>query len=238
MFLLDLFLPIVLRFCKLKPSDLLPGLQGEKLMRKRRKTVKFSFLLLLAIAFASLSLLPEIGVARNEKPLAIGAKIENFTLSDVGGKQNSFNELKGKNGAIVIFLSAQCPVVKSYADRINQLAKDYRSKGINIIGMNSNATESLDYVKSNMEERRYAFPMLIDKGNVIADKFGATVTPEVYYFNSDGALVYRGAIDNDRSGENVTAKPLQDALEATLAGKAVEKTEAKAFGCSIKRAGN
>ncbi len=102
--------------------------------------------------------------------------------------------------------------------------------------MNSNATESLDYVKSNMTERSYSFPMLIDKGNVIADKFGATVTPEVYLFDKDGKLVYRGAIDNDRSGENVTARPLQDAVDATLGGKAVAKTETKAFGCSIKRA--
>ena len=207
-------------------------------MRRRRKTVKLSFLLLLAAAFASLSLLPEIGAARNEKPLAIGAKMENFTLADANGKQRSFNELKGKNGAVMIFLSAQCPVVKAYKDRINQLAKDYQSKGVNVIGMNSNATETIDFIKSNIVERGYSFPMLIDKGNVIADKLGATVTPEVYYFNSEGALVYRGAIDNDRSGENVTAKPLQDALDATLAGKPVAKTEAKAFGCTIKRAAN
>ncbi len=200
----------------------------------RNKLAAFPFALLLVLAFLSLNALPEIGAAGSE--LAIGSKVENFTLSDMNGKQRSFEELKGKNGAIVIFLSAQCPVVKSYQDRVNALAKDYQSKGVNVIGMNSNATESLDYVKTNATERGYSFPMLIDKGNVVADKFGASVTPEVYYFNSEGKLVYRGAIDNDRSGENVTTTHLRDAIEATLAGKPVAKSEAKAFGCTIKRA--
>ncbi len=203
-------------------------------MMLRHKLAAFPFALLLVLAFLSLNALPEIGAAGSE--LAIGSKVENFTLSDMNGKQRSFEELKGKNGAIVIFLSAQCPVVKSYQDRVNALAKDYQSKGVNVIGMNSNATESLDYVKTNATERGYSFPMLIDKGNVVADKFGASVTPEVYYFNGEGKLLYRGAIDNDRSGENVTTTHLRDAIEATLAGKPVAKSEAKAFGCTIKRA--
>jgi peroxiredoxin len=203
-------------------------------MKMQRKLVGISFVLLFALAFV---LMPETGAALNSNDtVAVGSKIENFTLADTEGKQRSFNDLKGKNGALVVFMSAQCPVVKAYAERINALTKDYQANGITVIGMNSNATESLDYVKSNMTERSYSFPMLIDKGNVIADKFGATVTPEVYLFDKDGKLVYRGAIDNDRSGENITARPLQDAVEATLGGKAVAKAETKAFGCSIKRA--
>ena len=199
----------------------------------QRKLVGISFVLLFALAFV---LMPDTGTARSSDTVTIGAKVENFTLADTEGKQRSFNDLKGKNGALIVFMSAQCPVVKGYAERINALAKEYGAKGISVIGMNSNATESLDYVKSNMTERSHSFTMLIDKGNVIADKFGATVTPEVYLFDKDGKLVYRGAIDNDRSGENITARPLQDAVDATLAGKAVAKTETKAFGCSIKRA--
>jgi peroxiredoxin len=206
-------------------------------MKIQGKLVRLPFVLLLVLSFVSLFVLPEPGAARiNSDTVAIGAKVENFTLADTDGKQRSFNDLKGKNGAVIIFMSAQCPVVKAYADRINALVKDYQAKGVSVIGMNSNATESLDYVKSNMTERGYSFPMLIDKGNVIADKLGATVTPEVYLFDKDGKLVYRGAIDNDRSGENVTARPLQDAVDATLTGKAVAKTETKAFGCTIKRA--
>jgi peroxiredoxin len=167
---------------------------------------------------------------------AVGTALEDFSLPDTTAKMQSLNDLKGKNGTVIIFLSAQCPVVKAYNDRISQLAADYQSKGINFIGINSNHTESLDWVKSNAAEN-YKFPVLIDKGNVLADKLGATVTPEAYYFDGKNVLLYHGAIDNDRSGRAPTDKYLSVAFDSALAGKAIAKTKANAFGCSIKRVG-
>ena len=168
---------------------------------------------------------------------AVGATLENFSLPDTSGKMQSLNELKGKNGSVVVFLSAQCPVVKAYNERISQLAADYEAKGITFIGINSNSTESLDWVKSNAAEN-YKFPVLIDKGNVLADKLGATVTPEAYYFDAKNVLLYHGAIDNDKSGKAITDNYLRVAFDSALAGKAIAKTRANAFGCSIKRVGD
>jgi peroxiredoxin len=167
---------------------------------------------------------------------AIGTTLENFSLADTNGKTQSFNDLKGKSGTVIIFLSAQCPVVRAYNERINQLAADYQSKGINFIGINSNYTESLDWVKSHAAEN-YKFPVLIDKGNVLADKLGATVTPEAYYFDSKSVLLYHGAVDNDRSGKAPTDNYLRVAFDASFLGKQIERTRANAFGCSIKRVG-
>ena len=161
--------------------------------------------------------------------------MENFKLADTNGASKSLNDLKGKNGAILVFLSVQCPVVKGYDERIVKLAEDYAAKGINVIGINSNATEAMEKVKAHTAEN-YKFPVLKDEGNVIADKLGANVTPEIYYLNEKNVLVYHGAIDNDRSGENVTMNFLRDAVESNLSGKTVAKTSANAFGCSIKRA--
>lgn len=169
--------------------------------------------------------------------LEIGATVENFTLPDTEGVERSLNDLKGKNGTLVIWLSAQCPVVKAYKDRINEIAAAYKAKGVNFVGINSNATEDLNWVKSNMAEFGYDFPMLIDKANVLADKWGATVTPEVYYFDAKNVLRYHGAIDNDRSGKNIQEEYLKTAFDASLSGKAIEKAKTNAFGCTIKRAG-
>jgi peroxiredoxin len=169
---------------------------------------------------------------------AIGSTIENFSLPDTAGATQSLNDLKGKNGSVVVFLSAQCPVVRGYVERINQLAADYEAKGISFIGINSNSSESLDWVRSNKAEFGYKFPVLIDKGNVIADKLGATVTPEVYYVDAKGVLLYHGAIDNDRSGRRVTATYLRTAFDESLSGKKVARTSANAFGCTIKRVGD
>jgi peroxiredoxin len=167
--------------------------------------------------------------------LAVGATMENFKLADTSGWEKSFNDLKGKNGAILVFLSVQCPVVKGYDARIVKLAEDYAAKGVNVIGINSNATEASDKVKAHAA-KNYKFPVLIDKGNVLADKLGANVTPEIFYINEKNVLVYHGAIDNSRNGENITDNFLRDAIDSNLSGKAVAKTTTNAFGCSIKRA--
>lgn len=193
----------------------------------KRTSILFSIAFLLA-AFV---LLPGV----NSGDFAVGSTLENFSLPDTNGKTHSFNDLKGKNGAVVVFLSAQCPVVKGYNQRINQIAADYHAKGINFIGINSNATESLDWVKSDAAEVGYKFPLLIDKGNVLADKLAASVTPEVYYFDAKNVLLYHGAIDNDRSGKNPTENYLRNAFDSSLSGKKIEKTKANAFGCTIKR---
>lgn len=169
-----------------------------------------------------------------KESLPVGATVENFRLVDTNGAESSLDDLKGKNGAILVFVSAQCPVVKQYNERISQFAADFAAKGINVIGINSNHSESLEWVKSHAAEK-YQFPVLIDKGNVLADKLGANVTPEIFYVNEKNVLVYQGAIDNNRSGENITENYLRDAVEANLSGKPVARKTAKAIGCSIKR---
>lgn len=193
-----------------------------------RKTI-LSFAILALFAFVSFN---SVNVKAD---IAIGATLENFKLKDTNGKILAFNDLKGKNGAVIVFVSAQCPVVKAYNERISKLAADYEAKGINFIGINSNSTESLEWVKSHTAEN-YKFPVLIDEGNVIADKLGASVTPEMFYFNGKNVLLYHGAIDNDKSGQNTAPNYLSDAMDLTLSGKPVAKTNAFAIGCSIKRA--
>jgi peroxiredoxin len=194
----------------------------------KRKNILF----VLALALAAFVLLPtENGSAED---FAVGAVLEDFKLTDITGAEQSLSKLKGEKGTILVFLSAQCPVVKAYNTRISAFAKSFRAKGINVVGINSNATESLEWVKSNAAEN-YDFPVLIDKGNVIADKLGAQVTPEIYFFDEKNKLLYKGAIDNNRSEESVTNKYLQDAVDAKIAGKTIAKTSANAFGCTIKR---
>jgi peroxiredoxin len=193
----------------------------------KRANFLFSVVLLAAFAAVSAAQAPEVSKA-----------FGGFTLPDIDGKSQSFNDLKGKNGAVLIFLSAQCPVVRGYVERINRLAADYQASGINFIGVNSNSTESADWVKSNAAEYSYKFPILIDKGNVLADKLGASVTPEVFYYDAGNTLIYHGAIDNDRTGKAVSETYLKAAFDASLNGRPIAKTKANAFGCSIKRVGD
>lgn len=183
------------------------------------------------------TLLFALMIAANAQGIDVGATMDNFSMPDLTGKTQTLTDLKGTNGSVVVFLSAQCPVVKQYNERINQIAADYAAKGINFIGINSNATESLEWITSDATQVGYKFPVLIDKGNKFADRLGASVTPEVYYLDANNVLLYHGAIDNDRSGKTITDQYLRTAFDASLAGKKIERAKANAFGCAIKRVG-
>jgi alkyl hydroperoxide reductase subunit AhpC len=185
--------------------------------------------------FAMFVFVAHPGYAQSDK-FSIGESLDDFTMAGTDGKQHSFNSLRGKNGTVLIFLSAQCPVVKAYIARIGEIAEEYKDRGINFVGINSNNrnAESLEWVTSDAAEN-FKFPMLIDEGNVMADKLGATVTPEVYYFDAENKLLYHGAIDNDRSGRNIEHRYLKTAFDTALGGGKIETTRTNAFGCEIKR---
>jgi peroxiredoxin len=168
-------------------------------------------------------------------PPAIGATIDDFTLPDVNGQDHTLKSLKGKNGTVLIFIAVQCPVSNAYNERMEKLAMDYRAKGINVVGINSNNTEDAAAVKNHAAEKHLTFSILKDPGNKIADRLGASKTPEAYFLDASNKLLYHGRIDNSKEESGVNSSELRDALDATLAGKPVEKTTATAFGCSIKR---
>ncbi len=168
-------------------------------------------------------------------PPAIGTTIDDFKLPDTEGAEHSLKSLTGKNGAVLIFISVQCPVSNGYNERMEKLAQDYEAKGVNVIGINSNATEPVAAVKSHAAEKHLTFTVLKDDGNKIADRLGATRTPETYVIDAGGKLVYHGRIDNSQNTANITSNDLREALDEMLAGRAVSKTGGAAFGCTIKR---
>ena len=190
---------------------------------------------LLVIAFAAIA---GIGRSGNDLPAppAIGTVIEDFKLPDADGSEHSLSSLKGKNGAVLIFIATRCPVSNGYNERMQKLAEDYKAKGITVIGINSNVTEPASEVKSHAAEKHLTFTILKDDGNKIADRLGATRTPEAYVIDASGKLAYHGRIDNSQRLDGITSNDLRDALDALLAGKPIQKTTAVAFGCTIKRA--
>ena len=198
----------------------------------------YTFALLCAVALAAAAFIPSTEATDETKASgpAIGAVVEEFKLPDAGGKEHTLSSLKGKNGAVLIFISVQCPVSNAYNERMQKLAEEYRAKGVNVIGINSNVAETADAVKEHAAAKGLTFTILKDAGNKLADRLDAQVTPEAYYLDGANRLVYRGRIDNSRNGDSISSTELRDAIEATLAGKPVAKAEAKAFGCSIKRA--
>ena len=169
-------------------------------------------------------------------PPAVGTMIDDFKLPDIDGAERSLKALSGKNGAVLIFISVQCPVSNGYNERMQKLADDYKAKGVNVIGINSNTTEPIATVKAHASDKHFTFTVLKDDGNKIADRLGATRTPEAYVIDASGKLVYHGRIDNSQNTANITSNDLREALDEMISGKPISKTGGAAFGCSIKRA--
>jgi peroxiredoxin len=200
-------------------------------MRKIAYSLLVVFSLTLVISLAS-----SRALADGMKTVAIGDTIPDFKAEDLSGKEHTLASLRGKNGTVLIFISVQCPISNAYNERMEKLAQDYAAKGINLVGINSNATEPASAVKKHAAEHNFTFTIIKDKGNKIADQLGAEHTPEAYLLDANDKLLYHGRIDNQKDAGRVTANDLRDAIEATLAGQPVKKPTALAFGCTIKRA--
>jgi peroxiredoxin len=162
-------------------------------------------------------------------------KITDFTLADYNGKKHSLSDYKESKAIVIMFIATECPVSNDYNSRMEKIYNDYKEKGITFLGINSNKAESFERIKEHAEDKGLTFTILKDEKNIIADKFGASFTPEAYVLNSDFNIIYHGRIDNARDESEVVTKDLENALNEILAGKEVSKKETKAFGCTIKR---
>lgn len=191
-----------------------------------------------AVVGAVLVSIPSACAAPPASSLKVGAPAPDFTLPSASdGKAVALKELLAKNRAVaVIFVATQCPVSNAYNDRMAALAKDYATKGIAVVGINSNKTEPAPEVADHAKKHGFTFPVLKDDANRIADAYGATRTPEVYVLAPNGDLLYHGRIDESQDDpQHVRSPDLRNALDAILGGKPVPAPETKAFGCTIKR---
>lgn len=162
-------------------------------------------------------------------------RMENFKLKDYNGKEFQLSDYKNSKAIVIIFVATQCPVSNDYNSRMAEVYNDYKDKNITFLGINSNKQESVEEIKQHAKDNNLMFPILKDEKNIIADKFAASVTPEVYVLNSNFEVLYHGRIDDSRKQSDIKSKDLRTALDEILGGKAVSNTKTKAFGCTIKR---
>lgn len=169
--------------------------------------------------------------------LKVGAPAPDFTLPSArDGAPLALKELSKGKAVVVMFIATKCPVSNAYNDRMGALAREYSSKGIQFLGVNSNKSEPAEEVAAHAHAHKLDFPIAKDPGNKIADAYGAQKTPEVFVLSPKGELLYHGRIDESQDdAKNVKSPDLRNALDAILAGKPVANAETKAFGCTIKR---
>jgi peroxiredoxin len=167
--------------------------------------------------------------------VAVGQAVAAFTLPDLDGQSHSLASLKGPKGVLLVWISTQCPYSNGYNSRMEALGRDYAAKGIRLVGINSNRTESVENIREHAQKNGFTFTILKDEGNRIADYFGASVTPEAYLIDSAGVLRYHGRLDASHEDTSLNSGEAREALDAVVNGAQVANTGKKAFGCTIKR---
>ena len=173
-------------------------------------------------------------------PFEIGEKAPSFKdLKGVDGKQYSLSTFDDKRIVILLFMANRCPTARVYTDRLKSIQNDYRPKGVQLVGLNSDnqyffSTEALSKMLGVSEERNFNFPYLKDEDQSVAKNYGALVTLHAFVLDSERKLRYRGRIDDSRDPAKVTSHDLRNALDDLLEGREVRTPETRPFACSIE----
>jgi peroxiredoxin len=173
--------------------------------------------------------------------LPLGTTAPDFKLPDTNGKTVALADFKGQPALLVLFICNHCPYVKHIRAGLAQLARDYLPRGAAIVGISSN--DAANYpddnparMKEEVKSAGYLFPYLYDETQAVAKAYRAACTPDIYLFDKNRKLVYRGQLDDSRPGNGipVTGKDLRAALDAVLAGKPIAPDQKPSMGCNIK----
>ena len=194
-----------------------------------KKIVLIPFLC--AVVLLSIALLPNNYLNNS----TLGDKIEGFTLTDYEGNKHSLSDYTESKAIVIMFIATKCPVSNDYNSRMEKIFNKYKDKEVSFLGINSNKTEDISEIRNHAKDNGLTFTILKDKKNIIADKFEASYTPEIFVLSNDFELLYHGRIDNSRREPEVNTTDLRNALDEILSGKSVSNPKTKAFGCTIKR---
>lgn len=175
-----------------------------------------------------------------EHAFPLGSKAPDFFLNGTDGKHHSLETYQHKPILAIVFMCNHCPYVVAYLDRLIALQEKFAEKGVQFIGINPNdeiryPTDSLLHMKELVQEKGLNFPYLRDEFQKVAQMYHAERTPQVFVFDQERKLRYTGGIDNNyKDAAAATERPLEDALNALVEGREVEKPEAHFIGCSVK----
>jgi len=169
-----------------------------------------------------------------------GSPIIDFSLKGTDGKIYSTESFKDKDILVIIFQCNHCPYVKAVMDRLVALQEKYSAEKVQLIGINPNdptayPEDSFDNMIEFAEKYKMNFPYLVDDTQRTARAYDAVCTPDIYVYDKDRKLRYRGRLDDSWKDESkITSRDLEKAIDLLLQGKEIDFQEIPSMGCSIK----
>ena len=174
--------------------------------------------------------------------LPLGTTAPHFELRDtISDTFVTLETITGKKGTVILFICNHCPFVIHVNKEITAIANNYLKKGIGFAAISSNDAikypqDAPDNMKLHAEMENYPFPYLYDENQTIAKAYDAACTPDIFVFDTNLKLVYRGQLDDSRpeNGLPITGSDLTHALNCLIDCKENKTTQKPSIGCNIK----
>lgn len=173
--------------------------------------------------------------------LPLGTAAPAFRLPATDGSEVSLDTVRDSKLLLIAFICNHCPFVKHIRSHFAQLAREYQKRGVAFVAINSNdiaafPQDDMEHMREEVATVGYTFPYLLDETQQIARAYDAACTPDFYLFDADRKLIYRGQLDDSRPGNDIpiSGRDLRAAMDAALAGEAVDSQQKPGMGCNIK----
>jgi thiol-disulfide isomerase/thioredoxin len=185
--------------------------------------------------------------AHTDRSLPIGSSAPDFSLAGVDGKQHSLSEYASSRVLAIVFTCNHCPAAQRYEERLKKIDQDYRSKGVTLVAINadnpdaiplselgySDGGDSLADMKARASYRQLPYPYLYDgETQTVSTKFGVEILPQIFVFDDQRKLKYKGRIDDNVSESQVKARDARNAIDAVLGGSPVPVEATTVVGCT------
>jgi len=157
----------------------------------------------------------------------LGSVAHDFQLPGADGKEYSLDSFKASKVLVIIFMCNHCPYVKAVLDRLIDLQNQFREQKVQFVGINPNDAkrypdDSPESMLKLVQEKNIPFPYLIDESQQVAKTYDAVCTPDIYVYDEDRKLVYRGRIDDNwEQPQAVTHRDLRDAILKIIANEPI-----------------
>jgi len=179
-------------------------------------------------------------MAAQSRMIELGSEAPDFVLVDPQGDAWGLGKVAGHKPVLVAFICNHCPYVVHIADALAAFAREYQDKGLAIVAISANdiSTYPQDGPDKMIDFARahgFTFPYLYDESQATARAYQAVCTPDLFLFDANRKLVYRGQFDETRPNRGTpTGADLRAAADAVLAGRAPSADQKPSVGCSIK----
>ena len=168
-----------------------------------------------------------------------------FNLISVDEQYYSLSQLAGENGTLIAFICNHCPYVIRIIERFVYESIKLNNIGVSTIGIMSNDVkqypeDSYEKMKEFSLKYDFKFHYLYDSTQKVAKDYRAVCTPDIFGFNKNLQLKYRGRIDSKvvEEDNNDIKREMYEAMKLIKETNEGPSNQFNSFGCSIKWANN